>query len=96
MPALLLICRCTVVYDVCDRNVYYTTILLCAIDTRCIMSCTYTLVHTAKTELFCSFNKDLCRVSCTCVTMSIHHSQVLHNHNIFLVMWPQYSPKQQG
>ena len=32
----------------------------------------------------CSFNKDLCHVSCTCVTLSILHSQVLHNHNISL------------
>ena len=32
----------------------------------------------------CSFNKDLCHVSCTCVTMSILYSHVLHNHNISL------------
>ena len=41
----------------------------------------------------CSFNKDLCHVSCTCKTVSILSSHVVHNHNISLSCGPQHSPK---
>ena len=40
--------------------------------------------HNTLQKQNCSFNKDLCHVSCTCVTMSILYSHVLHNHNISL------------
>ena len=40
-----------------------------------------------------SFNNDLCYVSCTCITMSILHSHVLHNHNTLLSCGPHHSRK---
>ena len=42
----------------------------------------------------CSYNRDIFNVSCTCVTMSILHCYVLHNHNTSVSCCPQYSLKQ--
>ena len=36
----------------------------------------------------CSFNIDLCHVSCTCTTVSMLPSHVVHNHNISLSCGP--------
>ena len=41
----------------------------------------------------CSFNKDFWHVSCTCVTLSILHSHVLHTITTFLVMSATVQPK---
>ena len=41
----------------------------------------------------CSFNKDLCHVSCTCTTVSMLPSHVVHNHNISLSCGPRHTPK---
>ena len=51
-----------------------------------LFGCMYILAHCTHSlqKQNCSFNKDPCHVGCTCVTLSILHSQVLHNHNISL------------
>ena len=75
---LLFLCSWTSYRKQCEANINVSTRLCWPLYT----------VHCTLQKENCSFNKDLCHVSCTCTTVSMLPSHVVHNHNISLSCGP--------